>query len=86
MINYREAIKNSWVRTAPSTRDLAALLGMATPVTLRELVDRLHQVETVHVDKAIHTNDSTPINGHVALDIKSDGNYLFSRQEGCRYA
>jgi hypothetical protein len=30
------------------------------------------------VDEAIHTNDSTPINGHVALDIESDGNYVFS--------
>jgi hypothetical protein len=78
MINYREEIKNSWVRTAPSTRDLAALLGMATPVTLRDIVNRLHQVETVHVDKTIHTDDDTPINGHVALDLKSDGNYVFS--------
>jgi hypothetical protein len=78
VINYREEIKNSWVRTAPSTRDLAALLGMAAPVTLRDIVNRLHQVETVHVEKQIHTNDSTPINGHVALDLKSDGNFVFS--------
>jgi hypothetical protein len=78
VINYREEVKNSWVRTAPSTRDLAALLGMATPVTLRDIIDRLHQVETVHVDKAIHTSDGAAINGHVALDLKSDGNYVFS--------
>jgi hypothetical protein len=78
MINYREEINKSWVQTAPSTRDLAALLGMATPATLRDIVDRLRQVESVHVESDIHTNDSTPINGHVALDIKSDGNYVFS--------
>src|SRR5262249_39153191 len=78
MINYRAEIKDSWVRSAPSTRDLAALLGMTTPVTLRDIVNRLHQVETVHVDKDIHTPDSTPITGHVALDLRSDGSYVFS--------
>jgi hypothetical protein len=78
MINYRAEIKDSWVRSAPSARDLAVFLGMATPVTLRDIVTRLHQVETVHVDKAINTDDDTPINGHVALDLKSDGSYVFS--------
>jgi hypothetical protein len=78
MINSRAEIKDSWVRSAPSTRDLAAFLGMATPVTLRDIVTRLHQVETVHVDKAIHTPDSTPITGHVTLDLHSDGSYVFT--------
>ncbi len=78
MINYREEIKNSWVRTAPSTRDLTALLGMSTPVTLRDIVNRLHQVETVHVETPIHTNDGAPINGHVALDLRSNGTYVFT--------
>ncbi len=43
MIDYRAEIVHSWVRSAPSARDLAALLGLSTPVTLREIVDRLRR-------------------------------------------
>jgi hypothetical protein len=78
MTNYRAEILSSWVRTAPSSRDLAALLGLAPPVTLQDIVKRLRQVETIFVDKNIHTSDSTPINGRVAFELKSDGNYVFS--------
>lgn len=78
MINYRAEIVNSWVGTAPSTRDLAALLGLATPVTVREIVKRLQQVEAIFLDKLVHTNDSTPINGRVAFEIRSNGTSVFS--------
>ena len=78
MINYRAEIVDSWVRTAPSTRDLAALLGLAPPVTMREIVKRLQQVETIFLDKPVHTNDSTPINGRVAFEIRSNGTSVFS--------
>src|SRR4051794_9834391 len=51
---------------------------MTTPVTLRDIVSRLHFVETVHVETAINTSDGSAINGHLAVDLKSDGNYTFS--------
>lgn len=78
MINYRAEIINSWVQREPSARQLAALLGMPTPVSLRAIVDRLHQVETVFVERNIHTSDGTPINGRVAFVLRSDGTYEFS--------
>lgn len=78
MINYRAEIVDSWVRTAPSTRDLATLLGLTPPVTLRDIVNRLHVVETIPLDKAIHTSDGSAINGRVAFELRSDGTSVFS--------
>lgn len=78
MINYRAEIKGSWVQTAPSTRELAALLGMSTPVGLRDIIERLHMVETVFADRKIHTDDDAAITGRVAFELRSDGSYVFS--------
>ncbi len=78
MLNYRAEILNSWVQTAPSTRELSGLLGLATPVTLREIVDRIRQIETISVNSPVHTNDSAPINGHVAFELRSNGDFIFS--------
>jgi hypothetical protein len=78
MINYRAEIVDSWVQTAPSTRDLAALLGLTPPVTLRDIVDRLHYVESISLDKLIHTDDDAAINGRVAFVLRSDGTSVFS--------
>ncbi|MCC6317464.1 MAG: hypothetical protein IT361_07180 [Gemmatimonadaceae bacterium] len=78
MVNYRQEIVRSWVKAEPSARSLAGLLGMATPVTLRAIVTRLHQVETVSVGTAVHTDDSAPINGHVAFELRSNGTYVFT--------
>ena len=78
MINYRQEVRDSWVASAPSTRDLAALLGMTPPVTLHDIVERLHQVEAIHVDRAINTNDGSAINGQVVFDLHSDGTYVFA--------
>ena len=78
MTNYREEIVHSWAKSEPSARALAALLGLGTPVTLRQIVDRLRQVETMFVQTDINTDDDTPINGHAALELRSDGSYVFS--------
>jgi hypothetical protein len=78
MISYRTEIRNSWVQAAPSARGLGDLLGLASPVSLRDLIDRLHVVESIHVASDIHTNDSAPINGRVEFELKSDGSYAFS--------
>lgn len=78
MIDYRAEIVHSWVRSAPSARDLAALLGLSAPVTLREIVDRLRQVETVEVDIPINTSDGSALNGRAAFLLRSDGSYVFS--------
>lgn len=78
MINYRAEIKDSWVQTAPSVRELAALLDMSTPVGLRDIIERLHMVETVFADREIHTDDDAAINGRVAFELRSDGSYVFS--------
>jgi hypothetical protein len=78
MINYRAEVKESWVHAAPSTRDLAALLGLTPPVTMRDIVNRLKQVETISLEKPIHTDDDTPINGRVAFVLRSNGTYVFS--------
>jgi hypothetical protein len=78
MINYRAEIVKSWVQREPSARNLAALLGLPTPTGLRTIVDRLRVVETVFIDRNIHTADGTPINGRVAFVLRSDGTYNFS--------
>lgn len=78
MKNYREEIVRSWVKSAPSARGLASLLHLTTPITLREIVNRLHQLETVSVQRAIHTSDGSALNGHVAFELRSDGTYVFS--------
>ncbi len=78
MISYREEIVQSWVRSEPSSRSLAILLGLDTPVTLRDIVMRLRQVETISLSVPIHTDDDTPINGHVAMELHSNGKYMFS--------
>jgi hypothetical protein len=78
MINYRAEILDSWVRSEPSARDLAALLGLTTPVTLLEIVNRLKQVESISLDKDIHTADGSALNGRVAFELRSNGTYVFS--------
>jgi hypothetical protein len=78
MINYRAEVVESWVKAAPSTRELAALLGLNPPVTMQTIVNRLHQVESISLDKAIHTDDNAPLNGRVAFVVRSDGTYVFS--------
>ena len=78
MINYRAEIAQSWVLAEPSARSLAALLGLGTPVGLREIIDRLHVVEEISLSNNINTADSTPINGHVAFVLRSDGSSVFS--------
>jgi hypothetical protein len=78
MISFRAELKNSWVGHAHSLRDLAGLLGMPTQVTARQLVDRLHVVETIVLERDIHTDDSVPINGHAKLELRSDGSYVYS--------
>lgn len=78
MISYREEIVQSWVRSEASSRSLAALLGLGTPVTLRDIVFRLRKVETINLSAAINTDDDTPIRGHVAMELHSNGQYVFS--------
>jgi hypothetical protein len=78
VINYRAEIANSWVKSAPSARELAALLGLSAPVGLRAIVDRLREVEEVVVESDIHTDDDAAINGRVAFVLRSDGSSIFS--------
>lgn len=78
MINYRAEIAESWVQSEPSARALAALLDLDAPVGLRDIVDRLHVVEEISVTRDINTSDGTPINGHVAFVLRSDGSSVFS--------
>jgi hypothetical protein len=78
MVSYRTEINQSWVRTEPSSRALAQLLGMTTPTTLRDIVNRLRVVETIFLEADIHTPDSAPIRGYASMTLKSDGNYVFS--------
>ena len=78
MISYREEIVHSWVGSEPSSRSLAALLGLGTPVTLRDIVMRLRQVETIDLSQPINTDDDTPIRGHVAMQLRSNGDFVFS--------
>ena len=77
-ISYRREVLHSWVLSAPSVRGLASLLGVPAPFGFRALIDRLRQVENVTVDRAIHTDDDAPINGHVTMKLQSDGSYVFS--------
>lgn len=78
MISYREEIKASWVRGEASVRDLAELLGEAVPVSLRRLVQRLREVETISVGKDVTTHDGSALNGRVEFVLRSDGSYVFS--------
>ena len=77
MVSYREEIVHSWVRSEPSSRALAALLGLGTPVTLREIVTRLRQVETISLSLPINTDDDAAIGGHVGMELHSNGNFVF---------
>lgn len=78
MIDYRAEIVNSWVRREPSARQLAELLGLPAPVSLQAIVARLREVETIFVEREIHTDDGAPINGRVAFLLRSDGSFVFS--------
>jgi hypothetical protein len=78
MISYSEEIVHSWVRREPSSRALAALLGLSTPVTLRDIVFRLRQVETISLSLPINTDDDAAIGGHVGMELHSDGRFVFS--------
>jgi len=77
-ISYRAEVTQSWVGNAPSVRDLATLLGMTQPLTMRGIIDRLRFVETATTEMDINTDDDAPINGHVKFELKSDGSYVFS--------
>ncbi len=77
MLSYQSEIRNSWVRGTPSIRELGGLLGIRGPLSLKTMVGRLRQVETVTVSSDIHT-DGTVLNGHVAFELRSDGSYTFS--------
>jgi hypothetical protein len=78
MVSYRAEVLHSWVQSEPSVRRLVNLLGAAAPVSVRNLIDRLHRVETINLSADINTADSTPINGQVSFHLSSDGSYTFS--------
>jgi len=77
MVSYRQEIVQSWVRSEASSRSLATLLGLDLPVTLRDIVWKLRQVETLNLHADINTDDDAPINGRVHLDLKSNGDFNF---------
>lgn len=77
-ISYRAEVTQSWVGNAPRVRDLAALLEMSQPLTMRGIIDRLRFVETAVAEMPINTDDDAPINGHVKFVVKSNGSYVFS--------
>lgn len=78
MISYRGEVLHSWVQNAPSVRGLASLLGVAPSFAVRPLIDRLRMVESVSSDKPINTDDDAAINGHVTMQVSSNGSYVFS--------
>src|SRR5262245_8045708 len=78
MVSYRTEILTSWVDSEPSSRSLAALLGMTTPTTLRDIVNRLRQVETLERASDINTPDDAAIRGHVSMKLQSNGHFVFS--------
>lgn len=78
MKSYRAEIRASWGESEPSARRLAALLGLAPPVTLQHIAERLREVETVSLTLPVHTKDGEPINGHVAMELRSNGEFVFS--------
>lgn len=75
--SYRHSIVRSWVTSEPSVRGLAHLIDNPSPVTLRELLDDLTEVESVTREMDINTDDDTPLNGHVGFTLRSDGTYEF---------
>lgn len=78
MPSLRKELNASWARDIRSVRDLAVSIPVPLPTTLRTLIDRLRVVESVHHERPMHTPDSTPINGRVAFDLRSDGSWTFS--------
>ncbi len=78
MPSLRKELNKSWARDIRSARDLAVAIPVSTPTTVRTLIDALRTVESAHHERAMHTNDDTPINGRVAFDLYSDGTYTFS--------
>jgi hypothetical protein len=78
MVSYRTEILTSWVGSEPSSRALAQLLGMTTPTTLRDIVNRLRQVETIDLPSDINTPDDAAIRGHVSMKLQSNGHFVFS--------
>lgn len=78
MPSLRKELNASWARDIRSVRDLAVSIPAPLPTTLRTLIDRLRVVESVHHERPMHTPDSTPINGRVAFDLRSDGSWTFS--------
>lgn len=75
--SYRGSIVRSWVTTEPSVRNLGRLIDNPSPVSLRELLDDLTEIETVTREMDINTDDDTPLNGHVGFTLRSDGTYKF---------
>lgn len=78
MPSLRKELNASWARDMRSARDLAVSIPVPLPATVRTLIDRLRVVESVHHERPMHTPDSTPINGRVAFDLRSDGSWTFS--------
>lgn len=76
-MGYRDDVLQSWMHSAPSVRGLAGTLDVPTPISLRDTLIRLAEVETFTLESDINTNDDTPINGHVGLQVWSDGRYRF---------
>ena len=78
MVSYRAEVRSSWIETAPSVRELAELLRASKPYSLRDVLNRLREIETKKVSRDIVTGGGVPLNGHVDFELKSDGSYTFS--------
>lgn len=77
MISYRQETSRSWAKYAPSVRGLATLLSMKPILSVRALISRLHQIETVELRMNVVTPDGFPLGGWVQFILKSDGAYQF---------
>src|SRR5215472_2308506 len=79
-ISYRASLERSWMQAAPSVatvRALAGTLDNPDPVSLRELLEDLSELESITREMDINTDDDTPLNGHVGFTLRSDGTYEF---------
>lgn len=77
MISYRQETSRSWVKYAPSVRGLATLLTMVPILSVRALIIRLHQIETVDLRMNVVTPEGFPLGGWVQFTLRSDGTYQF---------
>lgn len=77
MTSYRQAVSASWVKSAPSARDLGKLLSMPPPLSLRDLIGRLGKVESVELQRDVVTSDGVALGGSVGFVLRSDGSFIF---------